>query len=567
MNIRLIRQVALLSLGLCTAMDAVGASAITVTSMGGNTSFVTGGSGTANFSVKVDSDVRPKNKPLQLYFMDKNGGRYATQTTSGASACTGIPNVCANPISLSAGQQCCLQLALDGSQLPPKTYILKAFVGTKPDVPNSVYNGQASDLPITVTSQPTPPTTTTLTITPALALSVNNQALNPALTGNPRTLTIHNTGTQTATGLIISYPNWTASAPGTMATSNCASTLPAGGMCTITITPGATATVDATTTPCSTNGTAPIPAPITVTATNAASSVSSNVVVLSYGCIYQAGYVYSVDDAYADAPISGSVGGKVVAQTDAAPRSPNGQIWSSNGTSPNYSYDIIPGIDENSTLSPSNPSPTYATFEGMFGATGVSTATYTNSAPNPVLPFSTCDGRSDGHCDSGNILLFYNLYQTNYSGSCDPQQGGLGGCLATTPAVISLANYAAGLCYNDTDGGAINGEWYLPAICEMGPASNGSGCSGTQNMVTNLPNLLGVANGSGVLTTACSWGNGGTSSTNCLAGDYWGSTEYSGNPQDGAWDQYFAASGGSNQGYGLNKFALLGVRCSRALTI
>lgn len=551
MNTQLIRRVALLSLGLCTAMDAVGASAITVTSMGGNTSFVTGGSGTANFSVKVDNDIQPKNTPLQLYFMDKNGGHYASQITSGVSACTGISTVCANPISLSAGQQCCLQLALDGSQLPPKTYILKAFVGTKPDVPNSVYNGQASDLPITVTSQPL---TTTLTISKStLALSVNNTALNPALTGNPRTLAIKNNGTQPAIGLKISYPNWAVSAPGTTASASCdaTTTLAAGGTCTITITPGTNPTTGAANAACST-GVAPIPGIINVTADNAPAA-SSDVVVLSYGCIYQAGYVYSVDDAYADAPMNGSVGGKVVAQTDEASRYPNGIIWSSNGVGSvgtNASYDIIPGIDESSTTSLS--SPTYDSAQTRFNSTYNNTGTH----PFPASSlFAACNGRTDGICNSKNIMALYDTYKTNYGVGSFPY------ALATGPTTQSF--YAAGRCRASSIGGYP--DWYLPAICEMGPASNGSGCSGTQNMVTNLPNLLGVENGSGGLNTACLWGNAGSLSTNCLAGYYWSSTEYAGGPRGNAWYQYFASGGSSQDGGG--KLGPLGVRCTRALTI
>ena len=491
MNTRLIRRVVLLSLGLCTAMDAVGASAITVTSMGGNTTFVTGGSGTANFSVKVDSDIQPKNTPLQLYFMDKNGGHYASQITSGVSACTGIPTVCGNPISLSAGQQCCLQLALDGSQLPPKTYILKAFVGTKPDVPNSVYNGQASDLPITVTSQPL---TTTLAVDNPTklprVLSVNCRpssscatTQSAALTGNPRTITIKNTGSNPAYLTTVTPSGLPA---GTTITSDtCANTtLAPGGTCLITITPGDNASSNCTT------GITPTPGTITVSATNAV-ALNPGVVVLSYGCIYQGGYVYVVDDTYPDAPITGNITGKVVAISDNA--TGNGNTW----------------------------------WNGSYTTTGA-TSFYdgSNVAPN------------------GNTYKIINNQGT--------------GTYAATTCAAYLADSSGATC--SPVGPDCFGNWYLPAICEMGPASNGSGCTaGTPNMVDNLPELLGGS---------CTFG-----SPHCLQsnsdfgqGYYWSSTESSLLPQEVAWLQFFGSGGSSFQTSG-GKFNEVGVRCSRALTL
>lgn len=47
-----------------------------------------------------------------------------------------------------------------------------------------------------------------------------------------------------------------------------------------------------------------------------------------------------------------------------------------------------------------------------------------------------------------------------------------------------------------------------------------------------------------------------------IAGNYWSSTENSGNPQNNAWNQNFASGGGSNQNND-NKNNQLGVRCSR----
>ena len=186
--------------------------------------------------------------------------------------------------------------------------------------------------------------------------------------------------------------------------------------------------------------------------------------------------------------------------------SPNGIIWSSDGSGTTASNIAIFGISETSTSAIPNPSTGQITGQ------------------------SACNGAYDGACDTTNIVTYYNANRT-------------AGGTAPTP----LTQYASGLCKASIGGYT---DWYLPAICEMGPASNGSGCaSGTPNMVTNLSSLR----------TSCT-------GTSCLSGLYWSSTESSGVPTDFAWYQNFASGGGSDQG-NLNKFYSLGVRCSRALTL
>jgi len=331
-----------------------------------------------------------------------------------------------------------------------------------------------------------------------LALSRNNGA--SPLTGNPRIITITNSGSSTAMGVAITYPEWPV---GTTAISNCGDTLAAGSSCTITITPGANATTSCTT------GIAPTPGTIAVNASNA-NPVSTNVVVLGYGCIYQEGYVYHVDDT---TPATGSISGKAVSLTDQAPRYPSGVIWSSNSSGVYDGGVAIYGIAETSTTA--SPIPSTGQVAGQ----------------------SACNGRTDGACNSTNILVYYSPPTTN-------------------PA-ITPSSYAAGRCSDYSVG--IYHDWYLPAICEMGPASTSSGCiAGTQNIVSNLPSLLGDLNSSP--DTSCGFG------VNCLAGYYWSSSENSFNPQLYAWIEYFASGGGSDQQYD-NKSFQLGVRCSRALTL
>ncbi len=503
-----------------------GTNPITLTFVGGSTSFSVGNPGSANYSACRDGRVPSGNLPL--YFNDLGGGSYASQVTTGVSACTGIPNVCSAPLSLSSGNCCCLELSLSAnSSLSAGSYTLIAAVGTAPDPTNPVYGGKAQPLAVEVSSGPLPSATLAVTspLTFPLALSVNCQpsssscptTRNAALTGTPRKITIQNTGGSPA--------NITTVTPSGLPTgttlSGCGSTtLSPGGTCDITVTPGENASTNCTT------GIAPTPGTITVSASNAA-SVTATAEVLSYGCIYQGGFIYAVNDA---TPDTGSIGGKVASLVDqAAPYIGTGPqltsiIWSSNGdgsASGNVDYTTILGINEiSTTLSPSPTTPTY---------------------PAGTPAYTSCNGDSDGACNSSNIVSYYNFNRVS-------------GGSAPTP----LTYYAAGLCE-----AIINGysDWSLPAICEM-DAVNGSVCpSGAQSMLGSLGFLIGDP-GAGIPSTSCS----PPSSTNCLAGYYWSSTENSSSPLNVAWFESFSSGGSSFQG-NASKDEQRGVRCARALTI
>lgn len=383
-------------------------------------------------------------------------------------------------------------------------------------------------------------TTTLSTSASQLALSVTGLT-EFGVSGTPssglaRIITITNTGSNPAVNLSVTPPTWPT---GTTSPTTCGSTLAASSSCTITITPGATATSDGTN-PCS-SGTAPVPGAVQVSADNA-TTVSSDVVVLGYGCVYQGGYVYAFDDT---TPNTGSVGGKIATTSDQAAAYPNGIVWSSNGgtgggsggvDSVDVSYDTLPGIDETSTSS--TGSPTYATFSSFFSST------YTNLNPFTSASFSLCNGNSEGACNTGNIVTFYNQFITNNT-------LGNGGSSPFTASAgpTNITYYAAGLCKQAISGSS---DWYLPAICEMGydTGSLGSGCG-----TSGAPTLQNIQ--SSLIDS---------SGFSAPAGNYWSSTEDSGGPQSNAWGQYFAASGGSFQS-DTNKTSLLGVRCSRALTI
>ena len=328
---------------------------------------------------------------------------------------------------------------------------------------------------------------------PSTTLTESVSSLGLEASGNARTITLTNTGADTAFN--VTYSPSPALPSGTTITPTNCGNIVSIGTCVLTIHPGATPSATA-------YNTSPTPITLSVQGTNT-NTLTPTLNIVTFGSVYQSGFIYSIDDT---TPSTGSIGGKVAAVTDQAAAYPNGIIWSSDGSGTTVSNIAIFGISETSTSASPNPS------------TG------------QIAGQSACNGKTDGSCDTTNIVTYYNANRTT-------------GGAAPTP----LTHYASGLCKASMGGYT---DWYLPAICEMGPASNGSGCvSGTPNIVTNLPSLL----------TSCT-------GSSCLAGSYWSSTEYSGDPPSSAWSQYFASGGGSSQ-YNDGKYLHLGVRCSRALTL
>lgn len=144
-----------------------------------------------------------------------------------------------------------------------------------------------------------------------MALSIKSPGSDPALVGKARIIRIKNSGSIATNNVQVSASGFPA---GTMITSNtCVGTLNAGATCDITITPGGTASPDANANACTTSpGSEPVPTTVTVSADNAPSTLI-NVLVLGYGCIYQGGFLFSVDDT---SPATGNIGGKVAALSD-----------------------------------------------------------------------------------------------------------------------------------------------------------------------------------------------------------------------------------------------------------
>jgi hypothetical protein len=193
--------------------------------------------------------------------------------------------------------------------------------------------------------------TTLSPLTQNLALSINSPGADPALVGNPRIIRIENTGSIPASNVQVSTSGFPA---GTSITSNaCAGTLNAGATCDITITPGINASLDALSSACTNApGAVPVATTVTVTADNAPST-DVNVLVLGYGCIYQGGFLFSVDDS---TPDTGSIGGKVAAIGDQSTRTRWGP------------FSAVGGISENS------------------------------------MPPGSCDGKNNGKCNTDRII-------------------------------------------------------------------------------------------------------------------------------------------------------------------
>lgn len=215
-----------------------------------------------------------------------------------------------------------------------------------------------------------------------------------ALGGQPRVVTVTNNGSTDA--LSLQYTVTPALPTGTVLNFGCPATLAPGASCSITLTPGGTPTAAA--------GVTPAASVLSVAGSNT-SAVTTDVLVLTHGSVYQSGYVFSLNDS---TPNTGSVGGKAVALSDASASVP----WITPGDGPDglpvdpqvATDHLVPGIDEQSVAGP-----------------------------------GACNGRSDGECNSRVITDFY--------------------------PVVDKSLYAAGHCKLPKD---ERSDWYLPAICELG---------------------------------------------------------------------------------------------------
>lgn len=146
-----------------------------------------------------------------------------------------------------------------------------------------------------------------------LVLSVDDTVSDPALTGNPRVIRITNQGSTAATNLQVGIGANPLPLGTTISNNTCTGTLNVNDTCTITITPGSNASLNALSVACNTApGTEAVPSIVSISADNAPTT-DINVYVLNFACIYQAGYVFAIDDSTASKP---SIGGKLAALVD-----------------------------------------------------------------------------------------------------------------------------------------------------------------------------------------------------------------------------------------------------------
>lgn len=266
-----------------------------------------------------------------------------------------------------------------------------------------------------------------------LALSVNDTALSSSLTGKPRKITVTNNGRYSAQN--VTYTISPILPAGSSITPSDCGDIKVGATCTLTITPGATASATALT--------------LELVADNS-EAASATFHIVTYGSVLESGYIFSVDDS---TPETESIAGKVVGLED---QDTAGIIWSSNGTSGaglDTVFDDIAGIYENST----NP-------------------------PN-------CAGATDGECNSEEIEAVYTAIDSQFfaQGLCQgeidnfddwhlPSICELGydhttaGTTCGTAAVPTIQNIQLSLVDNN-DIGALSGDYWSSTL-NSGDAAN-----------------------------------------------------------------------------------------------
>ena len=216
-----------------------------------------------------------------------------------------------------------------------------------------------------------------------LTASPSNLALSGLGSGLARTITISNNSGSDVTIESVSAPSPALPSGTTVNTSQVNACISGvvltanGGFCTITIAPGSNSTSSCVT------GIAPTPSVISVTDNNS-NTTTASVVVLNYGCQYQEGYLFSINDI---TPITSSIGGAVVALTDQA----SAVVW-------NQNLNRIWGINDASTIAVPSPR-------------------------NPQVSLSTgqlnCNGVNDGACATNNVFTIYHAGNDYAVGLCE----------------------------------------------------------------------------------------------------------------------------------------------------
>lgn len=300
---------------------------------------------------------------------------------------------CSNPFTLGSQQSCTLTLIVQGASLQSNIVggpvvceqgnILQCY---QPSAADSLNITSFAPLSVSVSN---------------LALSVKNTGFNSQLTGTPRTITVTNTDTMNmAEDLSIEYPTWPV---GTAASSTCGSVLNAGASCTITVTPGAIATSNCN----AGEGSAPTPGIITISASNIVASATTDVEVLSYGCLYQGGYIYSIDDTTA---ANTSIGGTIVSISNNS----SSEIWYNGTFATTGAQSLTDGATNTTTIISAQGSGNYAA---------------------DLCANYTIDSSGNSPCLTGTCYQNWYLPAICQLGGFNPSQGLDANCPAGTPSL------------------------------------------------------------------------------------------------------------------------------------
>jgi hypothetical protein len=200
-----------------------------------------------------------------------------------------------------------------------------------------------------------------------------------------------------------------------------------GESCTVSIDP-----TNLTSVPCA-NGTAPEPSTLTVnfTCTSGGGSLTAPITFLSYNCLYQGGYVFSIDDT---TPSNTSIGGKVAMRYNGG-----GIQWSAIAADP-YLGTIYP--------------------RGVTQASTIALPSFNQTLAGPIN-YLNCNGANDGFCNTFNsinaVKYWANIYPSFYMAA---------------PKCAQMTNTYPG--------------WYLTALCEL--TTNTTYCAtGQDNVIQNAP--------------------------------------------------------------------------------
>jgi hypothetical protein len=220
--------------------------------------------------------------------------------------------VCANPFVLGYLQSCILTLEIDGSLLPESIVggpVICQVTSRNIPNPNQCYQPKANDQ-LNITRTPAAYSATISVNTSSLALSVKCPTFstpgctysNAALSGTARIITVTNTSS-TTTAENVAYFASSLPSGTTITPSSC--NISPGSTCVFTVTPGPIPSAS----PGDVN---PVPITLNIAGSNT-NTLTTDVSILTYDSVYQAGYVFSVDDTTLNTT---SISGKVAALSD-----------------------------------------------------------------------------------------------------------------------------------------------------------------------------------------------------------------------------------------------------------